>query len=108
LNNPNILYGHEGKLLQIVNNSEIIQRNSTPAIFVKCGDIVMFLEASPLETQSENLYIRIIHNEQIVDLAIPPSNWMYYFIPWPHGGFISSSSSSSSSSGGDDDDVVDE
>jgi len=67
LNNPNILYGYEGKLLQIINNSEIIQRNSDPAISVKRGDIVMFLEASPLEAQFEQF-------EQIVDLATPPNN----------------------------------
>jgi len=98
--NPNVLCGHEGSLLVYLGNFGI-STNTLTTIDGKTttlfrGDVVMFVEASdPCGTYcSKNIkfgfsaYIRVIHEDKVLDLNINPKNWMAYFTPYPRGGFV--------------------
>jgi len=92
--NPNVLYGHEGSLLTFIGFQTILTIDGkTPTL--KRGDVIMFIEASaPFTPYSSNNvyfgyeYIRVVHEDKVLDLNINPKNWMYHFTPYPRGGFV--------------------
>lgn len=97
MKNPNVLKGHEGELLQIVNElpevKEVkIDSNGDVVDIVrfhytmKPGTVVMFLTVSHEGAWPE--HVRFLLDEKIYQFEKPVNSWMRYFIPWPRGGFV--------------------
>lgn len=53
----------------------------------KAGSVVMFIECSDIQDPYKG-WVRVLHEEKLVEVPIHPMRWMDYFIPWPHGAFI--------------------
>lgn len=99
MNNPNILYGHEGSLLKVINTStgklngswdiDDLFYNKTLGTRLSVGDVVVYLKSSDKdETDYKDKFISVLKGQEIFKIKIDPRNWMYYFTPYPRGGFV--------------------
>lgn len=84
--NPNLLPGHEGKLLQVLGRTKWPGRQEDDESLPQRGDVVMYVQLE--EDSYGNGWVEVIHNEKVVRLFIEPRKWLWYFVPWPHGAFI--------------------
>jgi hypothetical protein len=94
--NPNVLPGHEGELLMVVKefmaNLERFDKKEQPyhkgeMITLRPHvDIVMYLD-SEIDEFGRG-HIKFLFNDKIYLSQVSPRVWLWYFTPWPRGGFI--------------------
>lgn len=94
--NPNVLTGHEGELLMVVKefmantDCELGEANyKNVAVMRPHVDVVMYLDnKTDEELGGRRGYVRFLFRGKIYKSYMRPQTWLWYFTPYPHGGFI--------------------
>ena len=82
---PNTITDREGALLQVTKWPELgssIASDKCP----RRGDIVMLVASEEVDEFCG--WVDVLHNEKVIRLHEHPRKWMWYFLPWPRGGFV--------------------
>ena len=94
--NPNRLEGHEGYMLKLLNsldgyigleNDQTRPRYDNKRKVVPCSSVVMILEVWH-NSVADYGWLDVLYEGERLRIFIQPSQWIRFFIPWPHGAFI--------------------
>jgi hypothetical protein len=98
--NPNVLTGHEGELLMVIkefmantdhdpNEVKYASMRQGFTVMRPRVDVVMYLDCKTDEQAGGHRgHVRFLFKDKIYKSQMNPQTWLWYFTPYPHGGFI--------------------
>lgn len=100
--NPNRLEGHEGYLLKVLEDTNgflgclseseddywVPQPSHTKEVDIPAGSILLILGTGHHKQVDDQGWLDVVFEGRVVRIYHQPSQWMRYYIPWPHGAFI--------------------